>query len=314
LPEGIEEDPKKMSVFPLSSIQKAVSSLSPNHIREQSERPLQVALYAPSPEAYRSMEEFFVAGMHDRRRRDSLEVLTRGPAPQDALKYDLAIYHESVLAPRRAMVFHQQAPELVVKRILVKYPELAIPLSRYFAPFRKEYTGAMIRKVSRENALFSLATALPDIIPSFIELPWAVAEFASDTAVLTANQIRLAFVLAAASDRPVGYSEQKSEIASLIGGAFGWRALARQVISKIPFGGGLIPKAAIAYAGTRVVGLTLERYYHLGYMYTREERESLYQEALQHGRKVAHQILRTLRPDLLKEEERKASGAETANA
>jgi hypothetical protein len=303
-----------MSVFPLTSIQKALTTLSPHHIREQSERPLQVALYAPSPEAYRSMEEFFVSGMHERRRRDSLEVLTRGPAPQDALKYDLAIYHESVLAPRRAMVFHQQAPELVVKRILVRHPELAIPLARHFAPFRKEYTSAMIRKVSRENALFSLATALPDIIPSFVELPWALAEFASDTAVITANQIRLAFVIAAASDRPVGYAEQKSEIASLIAGAFGWRALARQVIGKIPFGGGLIPKAAVAYAGTRVVGLSLERYYHLGYMYTREEREGLYQEALHHGRKVARQILQKLRPDLLKEEEQKAAGAETANA
>lgn len=304
-----------MSVFPLTSIQKALTHLSPQHIREQSERPLRVALYAPSPEAYRSMEEFFVSGMHERRRRDSLEVLTRGPAPQDVLKYDLAIYHESVIAPRRAMVFHQQAPELVVKRILAQHPELAIPLARHFAPFRKEYGSAMIRKVSRENALFSLATALPDVIPSFVELPWALAEFASDTAVITANQIRLAFVLAAASDRPVGYAEQKSEIASLIGGAFGWRALARQVISKIPFGGGLIPKAAIAYAGTRVVGLTLERYYHLGYMYTREERETLYQEALQLGKKVSRQILHTVRPDLLKEEERKAASAETtANA
>jgi hypothetical protein len=302
-----------MSVFPLASIQKALTTLSPHHIREQSERPLQVALYAPSPEAYRSMEEFFVSGMHERRRRDSLEVLTRGPAPQDALKYDLAVYHEGVLAPRRAMVFHEEAPELVVKRILATHHELAIPLARHFGPFRKEFTSGMIRKVSRENALFSLATALPDIIP-FVQLPWAIAEFASDTAVLTANQIRLAFVLAAASDRTVGYAEQKSEIASVIGGAFGWRALARQIVSKIPFGGGLIPKAAIAYAGTRVVGLTLERYYHLGYMYTREERESLYQEALHHGRKVARQILHTLRPDLLKEEERKAAGAETANA
>jgi len=303
-----------MSVFPLASIREAVRTLSPQHIRELSEKPLQVALYAHSAEAYLDMENFFTSGLHERRRRDSLEVLTRGPAPQDALRYDLAIYHEGVVAPRRAMVFHTQAPELVVRRILAKHHELAIPLSRHFGPFRKEYTGHMIRKVSRENTMFSLATALPDIIPSFIELPWAIAEFTSDTAVLTANQIRLAFVLAAASDRAVGYAEQKSEIASLIGGAFGWRALARQVVSKIPFGGGLIPKAAIAYAGTRVVGLTLERLYNFGYSYTREEREGLYQEALQHGKKVARQILHMVRPDLLKEEDRKAAEAEAAKA
>ena len=47
-------------------------------------------------------------------------------------------------------------------------------------------------------------------------------------------------------------------------GAFGWRALARELVGKIPMGGGLIPKAAIAYAGTRVVGLSLERLYRIG--------------------------------------------------
>ncbi len=73
----------------------------------------------------------------------------------------------------------------------------------------------MVKKVAKENALFSLATALPDIVP-FISLPWAVGEFASDTAFLTANQIRMAFLLAAANDRDVGYHEQRGEIASII--------------------------------------------------------------------------------------------------
>jgi hypothetical protein len=72
-----------------------------------------------------------------------------------------------------------------------------------------------------------MATALPDIVPNLIELPWAATEFASDTAILTANQIKMAFLIAAASDRQVGYREQKKEIASVIGSAFGWRALAR---------------------------------------------------------------------------------------
>ena len=40
--------------------------------------------------------------------------------------------------------------------------------------------------------------------------------------------------------------------------AFGWRALARELVGHIPLGGGLIPKGAIAYAGTYVVGKGLE--------------------------------------------------------
>lgn len=84
----------------------------------------------------------------------------------------------------------------------------------------------------------------------------------------------------------------------MIASAFGWRALARQLAGKIPFGGGLISKAAIAYAGTRVVGASIERFYRIGYAYTREERESLYAQTFQHGTRVAQQILRTVRPDL----------------
>jgi len=146
--------------------------------------------------------------------------------------------------------------------------------------------------------LFSITTALPDVIPSVIELPWAVAEFASDTAFLTMNQVRMAFLIAAASDREVGYAEQKSEIATVIGSAFGWRALARQLVSKIPFGGGLIGKAAVAYAGTKVLGLSLDHLYSIGFSYTREERDHLYADAFRQGKKVAAKILSYLRPDL----------------
>jgi len=51
-----------------------------------------------------------------------------------------------------------------------------------------------------------------------------------------------------------GVFERAAEILSIVGGAFGWRALARELAGKIPFGGGIIPKGAIAYAGTYVVG------------------------------------------------------------
>jgi hypothetical protein len=175
---------------------------------------------------------------------------------------------------------------------------LGIPLAKSFLPFRRPYVHHVIAKTARENALFSLATALPDIIPSVIELPWAIAEFASDTAFLTMNQVQMAFIIAAASDREPGYTHQKSEIATVIGSAFGWRALARQLVGKIPFGGGLIGKAAVAYAGTKVLGLSLDRLYEIGFTYSREERDHLYADAYRQGKKVAVRILRLVRPDL----------------
>jgi hypothetical protein len=105
----------------------------------------------------------------------------------------------------------------------------------------------------------------------------------------------MAFYLGAASDRTVGYREQKSAIASIVAGAFGWRALARELIGKVPFGGGLIPKAGIAYAGTFAVGVSLERLYRLGYGFSRDERKAVYEEAYEHGRQIAGMLLTGLR-------------------
>ena len=45
----------------------------------------------------------------------------------------------------------------------------------------------------------------------------------------------------------MGYGEQKTEVASITAGAFGWRAVARELAGKIPLGGGLVPKAAIEH-------------------------------------------------------------------
>ena len=121
--------------------------------------------------------------------------------------------------------------------------------ARYPA-LRQPVVERTIQTVAQENALFAVATALPDVLPSLMELPWAFGEFASDTAFLTGNQVRMAFQIAAAYGREAGFVNQKGAILSIVAGAFGWRALARELVGKIPLGGGLIPKGAIAYAGT----------------------------------------------------------------
>jgi hypothetical protein len=288
-----------MNVSALQHIRQAVQRLNPKSVRELSDKNLKIALYAATPADYGRMEDFFVRGLSPERKSQALALLYRGPNPDSVLQFDLAIYDKSVLAPSRALVFHPEKPEELVEEVLENFDHsITLPLARTLPPFRAPYVTQLIRRTSFENAIFSMATALPDIIPTPLELPWAATEFASDTAVLTVNQIKMAFLIAAASDRKVGYREQRAEIATLIGSAFGWRALARQLIGKIPLGGGLIPKAGIAYAGTKVVGLSLERYYRLGYKQTREEREQAYHEAFKQGKRVAGNILKKIRPDL----------------
>ncbi|HTP36045.1 MAG TPA: hypothetical protein VMJ75_27910, partial [Candidatus Acidoferrales bacterium] len=107
------------------------------------------------------------------------------------------------------------------------------------------------------------------------------------TVFLTANQVRMAFYIAAAAGRKVGFARQKGELLTIGAGAFGWRAIARELVSHIPLGGGLIPKAAIAYAGTFVVGKGLEFYEYGARQASFEERKQLYQQGLEHGRVFA---------------------------
>lgn len=276
----------------LSQIRQALSTLSPHTLRQAADRPIRVGLIAPTADALGQMETFFAPPHYTPSRRAEVSrMLIRGGGKG----CDVEIYDSSILRPTKAFSFDPESPDTCIRRVLRAREDLMLPLARHLYPFRKPAAHRIIRAVAKENALFCLATAIPDVIPSLAMIPWAAGEFASDTAFLTMNQIRMAFQLAAASDRPLGYREQRSEIASIIAGALGWRALARELIGKVPFGGGLIPKAAIAYAGTFAVGLSLERLYRMGYGFTRAERHAAYEEAYENGKQIASMLLATFR-------------------
>ena len=277
-----------MSMSLFQSVKQAISNLDPQEVRDQADRPVRIGLHAGTEQAYAEMVRFFLPQeVSELKRRELGNMLVRG---SEAERYDVDIYSHELLVPRNAFSFSPANPERTVRDVLLQRPDLALPLARNVYPFRQPVVKRIITKISKENALFSLATAIPDIVP-FLSLPWAIGEFASDTAFITANQIRMGFFLSAASDRPVGYREQKGEIASVLLGAFGWRAIARELVGHIPLGGGLLPKAAIAYAGTRVVGMSMERYYRIGYGYTSDERRAAYEQALQRGKTVANAML-----------------------
>jgi hypothetical protein len=290
-----------MSIKVLQSIRDAIGNLNPEEVQRHVERPLRLFLYAHSEHAYGRMEGFLAPReLTSAKRAQVRQIIHRASESYyPTEKFDLEIYFEDsplgeLARANQVFAFRDDSPEQLVQDVLERRPDLAIPLALHVHPFRDEVSRRIIRKVAKENALFSLATAIPDIVP-FVSLPWAIGEFASDTAFLTANQIRMAFLLAAASDRDVGYREQTAEIASIVAGAFGWRGLARELVGKIPMGGGLIPKAAIAYAGTFVVGLSLERFYSLGYGYTRSERRLAYADAIERGKTLAASMLEGLR-------------------
>jgi uncharacterized protein (DUF697 family) len=266
----------------------AFSLLNPEEVQNQAERPVSFGLVAAGGRGYSELEDFLLpAGVPGEPRLVLMERIHRAGDPGAPDKVDLVLYAHGIRCHAGAYTFQRDDPGSTVAQILAEHGELALPLARQFPAFRKAVVEGIIRSVARENAVFAIATALPNVVPSLLELPWGFGEFASDTAFLTGNQVRMAFQIAAASGREAGLGRQKGEILSIVGSAFGWRAIARELVGKIPLGGGLIPKGAIAYAGTYAIGKGLEYFYHANTPLPREMRKQAYREAFERGKRVA---------------------------
>ena len=272
----------------LKQVRGAFNLLNPGHVQRMTGRVPEIGLIASTPSDYAAMEDFLIPAEvpHDKR-LVLMRMVHRASDAGAPDNLDLVLYHtDGGSCPAGCFPFSLGIPGQTVRQVVEKRDDIALALACHYLPFRRAVADATIHSVCRENALFALATALPNVIPNILELPWVMGEFASDTAFITLNQVRMAFLVAAAAGRPVGFDAQKFEIASIAAGAFGWRAIARELAGRIPLGGGLIPKGAIAYAGTYVVGKGLESYYRVGRGLSRDERRQLYSDGLDKGRKL----------------------------
>ena len=274
-------------------VRAALSLLNPAEIRRRSTQRVVIGLVAEDEGAYSELEQFLVPETSPSAAR-SLESVYRAGAGGDP-QVDLVLYSQGLPCPRGAFQHRRDDPDWTMAQILREHEDLSLPLARQFPAFRKPVVEKIVHKVSLENAAFAVATALPNVVPNILELPWAIGEFASDTAFLTMNQMRMALLIAAASGAEVGLSHQKAEMMTIVAGGFGWRALARELAGKIPLGGGLIPKGAIAYAGTFVVGMGLERFHRAKLRYSAAEKDEVYRSAYERGKALAESLRRESR-------------------
>ncbi len=272
----------------IRQVRAAISMLNPEEVQKRAGRRLHLGLVASSAGAYSAMVEVLLpASLSQEARREAARYVHRADEPTPPADVDLVFYERGLRPSKGTYTLDPANPSAVIPEILGDHEEMGLPLARYFPAFRKCVVDRIVQAVARENALFAVATALPNVVPNLIELPWAVGEFASDTVFLTANQIRMAFLVAGACGKEIGFSNQRGQIGSIVATAFGWRALAREMVGKIPLGGGLIPKGAIAYAGTYAVGKGLEYYHHANVNMTVQESENVYRQAFERGREIA---------------------------
>jgi hypothetical protein len=277
----------------IRQIGTALRNLNPNEVRALAERPVTFGVLAADEAIAGEIFRCLIP-------RDSSEAQMRRAGRQivrvatetDFARCDLGFAESGVPHPANFFRFDPMDRKGSIEALLEGRADDGVPLARVFPGLRDVVIDRIVWKISKENAVFTVATAVPNIIPTVAMIPWAAGEFASDAAFLTMNQVRMAFLIAAASDGEVGYADQKGQIGSIVAAAFGWRALARELVGKIPLGGGLVSKGLVSFAGTYVVGKSLERYFRIGRRLTRKERRQFYTEAFEKGRSAVEKIVR----------------------
>lgn len=179
-----------------------------------------------------------------------------------------------------------EAADRLAQALLERLPgELHLVAARQLPGLRAPVARNLVNTTSVTNATYALATGIPEQIP-IISIPFAAA----DLIVLTKNQALLVYRLALAYGAPPDFQARMREVIPVIGGAFLWRQAARSLIGLIPVWG-LVPKVAIAYAGTYTTGVAAWRWFATGEIVSSKQLRRLVSEARERGRERAKEIV-----------------------
>lgn len=180
-----------------------------------------------------------------------------------------------------------------VPRVLESLPERHIALARHYPLFRLAAARALINSTSSANASYALGTGLAEVIPA-LDIPFNVA----DVVILTKNQALMVYKLGLALGLSTRWQDHVAVLGGVVGAGFLWRQVARQLVGLIPVWG-IVPKVAVAYAGTYAVGEAVLYWYQTGHKMSGRRVREAYAEALGRGKQVAQSLMeRAPRPTL----------------
>jgi uncharacterized protein (DUF697 family) len=169
--------------------------------------------------------------------------------------------------------------------ILSALPNRFLALARRFPLLRSRVARQLINDTSFANATYALGTGFAEMIPA-LDIPFNVA----DIIILTKNQALMVYKLGLALGYSTRWQEHVAEFGGVIGTGFLWRQIARQLVGLIP-GWGIVPKVAIAYAGTFAVGEAILRWYETGRKISRQDMQRIYADALAQGKAIAQGLI-----------------------
>ena len=263
LAEGLSATPGRSGVHPYLEVQTAN------------------AVTRPNPDLHIVVQQGFAAVPTDR--VPTLVVCIAGDAPRVvgaelARPGETARIAVSVLTP-------ESVQQTVVPALLRTLPAtLHLAVARQLPVCRPAVIRELIEEASRTNALYTASTGVAEIVP-VLNVPLNVA----DTVVLTKNQLLMAYKVALAAGKTGKPQELVTEIIGVLGGGLLFRQAARGLVGLVPLWG-LVPKVAVAYAGTQVIGTVAALWATEGRTVSAADVQGLYREALERGRALAQRL------------------------
>lgn len=178
------------------------------------------------------------------------------------------------------------AREALAAAIFERLPaDKRLGAARALPGLRQLYAAELIGSVSFANAAYALVSAIPEQFP-LLAAPFAVA----DIVILTKNQALMVYRLALAHGAAPEDYARLGELLPVIGGGFVWRHLARTVVALVPLWG-IIPRVAIAYAGTYATGFSAWRWFAARERLSPDRLREVSAEALRLGREHAQGLI-----------------------
>ena len=179
--------------------------------------------------------------------------------------------------------------------VMALLPDKLLGLGRDFPLFRSPIAHYLIQDTCFSNAAYALSTGLAETVGVF-DLPITVA----DMVVLTKTQAYLVYKLGLVLGYTTRWQDYVVEFGSVLGSGFLWRQLARTLVGLIPVWG-ILPKVAVSYAGTYVVGHAVLQWYLTGRHVSKKQMQQLYKQAFARGKNLARELIQKApRPKLPK--------------
>lgn len=163
-----------------------------------------------------------------------------------------------------------------------------IAVGRRLPPMRETVAAKLTRDAANNALKVAIASAVVDHIPVVGIVLGAFAS-AGDMVAITGIQMMLLLHIEAAYGRDPDV-QRMWQLLPVIGGGFGWRTLARELVGFVPVAGIAI-KGAIGYAGTIVVGESVTFFLEHGKHMSKGDAAEIYNRTKDDAMRFARELI-----------------------